>query len=244
MAEPSPDPSVGASLTTAGVLGRALVAFAVYIMAGGLAFAMFRVPSVSSNLVGYVEGAVQATLVGIAALFVYTAHAPPAVSWRVRGLLGRAAITYAIFFAVWLPFAMFLYPAWLQQIDVQLQPQPTLKYFAEPYERSRFGPLSVLTMACLLVPAAEEILFRGHLQEVLKRFVPTGVAVALTAGVFGLFHGLEYALPIGLLGVLFGVLKERSGSLMVPIFAHILHNSITIGATVIYPQFYSWIYGE
>ena len=67
-------------------------------------------------------------------------------------------------------------------------------------------------------------------------------AVALTTLVFGLAHGLPYALPVGLLGAFFGWLAVRHGSLLAPIAAHTLHNGVVVAVTVLWPESLDLLY--
>ena len=79
-------------------------------------------------------------------------------------------------------------------------------------------------------------MFRGYVQGALKKLAPTWVAVVLTATLFGLIHGLVYALPIGLLGLFFGAIREKYGSLQVAVVLHAMHNSLTVAVTFVFPQ--------
>ena len=244
MDEPSTGSAAAASLEL-GQVGRALGACAVYFTVVMLAMGLLRVPPLSDGVVPNVEGGVLAMLFGVAALLVYAAYFPPPVRWLQRGVLGRAAATYAVFLLVWVPLAMIVYPWVLRHLDAPLAAQPTLRYLAEPsLVRSTPRSITVIAMACLIVPLAEEILFRGYVQEMLKRFMPTTTAVVVAAVLFGLAHDVEYAVPIGFLGLLFGVLKERCGCLAVSVFAHALHNTITVVLVICFPQILVWLYGS
>ena len=81
-----------------------------------------------------------------------------------------------------------------------------------------------------LVPAiCEEVLFRGYLHRQVER-VFGGLAAAVGVGVvFGLFHlRLTQALPLVALGVYFGLLVWATGSLWVPVAAHLLNNGAQV----------------
>ncbi|EKB50140.1 CPBP family intramembrane glutamic endopeptidase [Cecembia lonarensis] len=91
-----------------------------------------------------------------------------------------------------------------------------------------------LVVIGLLAGIGEEVLFRGVLQPKMQLY--TGnihVAVWLTAFIFSAIHMQFYGLfPRMLLGAIFGYLYFYSGSLLYPIIAHILNNSLTI--TLVY----------
>lgn len=95
---------------------------------------------------------------------------------------------------------------------------------------------SLLT-TLLCWPLAEECLFRGALQGALLRRPALTVrgwgvsgAALLAAVAFALAHvpahGLAHAAAVFAPGVVFGILRERTGGLAVPIAAHGLANGL------------------
>lgn len=88
-------------------------------------------------------------------------------------------------------------------------------------------PLSVgFILAMTLLPGpCEELLFRGFiLRGLLRRYGPM-TAVVLTAFLFGLFHMDPTRLPGSFfLGLVFGVVLIRTGSLYCAIIAHVTNN--------------------
>lgn len=105
-------------------------------------------------------------------------------------------------------------------------------------EQSTGTGLRVLVVlgTAVLAPLAEEMLFRGLLLRTLIRRMKPGHAVFISAVVFGVAHltdpGSWLAVPglIGL-GVVFGVLAVRSGSLAQPVAVHGLYNLLGVLAT-------------
>lgn len=88
----------------------------------------------------------------------------------------------------------------------------------------------VLSGLILLVglagPVAEELFFRGLLYGWLRNRIGVFRGLAVTALLFAGLHADAVAfLPILGLGFLFGWVYEKSGSLLAPISAHILHNA-------------------
>ena len=81
----------------------------------------------------------------------------------------------------------------------------------------------------LLVPAAEEVLYRGLVYGRVRRTLPPAAAVLLTAVLFALGHGgilqIVYAF---LCGLLLGAARERSGRLTAPLLFHIGANLTSI----------------
>lgn len=88
----------------------------------------------------------------------------------------------------------------------------------------RTGPLVILVVvAGLIIPIAEEVLFRGLLYGWLRRWGPW-VAMTGSALLFGLPHGPAAAVPATVLGLGFAWLRERDGSLLGPALLHVLNN--------------------
>jgi uncharacterized protein len=89
-----------------------------------------------------------------------------------------------------------------------------------------------VVVATLLVPAAEEILFRGGLFRYLRTRMPRWAAISTTSVLFGALHvqwsnhmgGLPSLLPLVVLAAVFCVAYERTGSIATPIVAHALFN--------------------
>ncbi|CRX38144.1 type II CAAX endopeptidase family protein [Estrella lausannensis] len=98
-------------------------------------------------------------------------------------------------------------------------------------------PLFFLMMftITLIVPVCEEILFRGYLQNFLRRFLPRFPAIAITSLVFALFHfsGSQSAGNFVILPSLFffslylGFVYEKWGSLSASYGLHAFFNGVS-----------------
>ena len=86
----------------------------------------------------------------------------------------------------------------------------------------------------LIAGIAEEVFFRGVLQSKMHIYTNNiHVSVWITAFIFSAIHIQFYGLfPRMILGAIFGYLYFYSGSLVYPIIAHILNNSLTV--TLVY----------
>jgi uncharacterized protein len=93
--------------------------------------------------------------------------------------------------------------------------------------------------AVVLAPVAEELLFRGLLHRSLRsrwRIVP---ATVVSSFLFAVVHvDVVLSQPLALVGLtlvgaVLAVAYERTGSLLVPIVIHAVHNAITIIAVVV-----------
>lgn len=158
-----------------------------------------------------------------------------------RGIGFHLVGAYVLVLAVWVPLFMFVYPVVWTNLGLELTPQPHLEYFVDPTFDLRFWIM--LATICLLGPIIEEVVFRGFLQTALARWVGDWSALISTSLLFGLVHGVSYALPLAVMGGFFGYLRMRDQGMMAPMFAHCLHNSVTIGVTIFWPEMFSEVYG-
>lgn len=86
-------------------------------------------------------------------------------------------------------------------------------------------------LAALWAPLAEEAIFRGGLYRHLRSRFNVILAACATAAAFGLMHGYPILMlgPVIALGFAFSILREWRDSLIAPIVAHALHNSLVLG---------------
>lgn len=93
------------------------------------------------------------------------------------------------------------------------------------------GRLILNLFILAIVPAlSEELFFRGVLQQILQKwFRSGGLAVVITALVFSTLHLQFYGfLPRFILGLMFGYLFLWSGSIWIPVLAHMVNNSVPV----------------
>ncbi len=76
-------------------------------------------------------------------------------------------------------------------------------------------------------PLAEELVFRGIIQPRLERAMPVWIAVVLQAALFGLIHGTPVQIGYAfVMGLLFGYIRHRTGSILPTIAAHAAFNAM------------------
>jgi uncharacterized protein len=140
-----------------------------------------------------------------------------AIRWNWPGITGVRFVVAGLAFALVVEFLSRFLP-----IPNSL---PVDKYFSEiagAYLMSVFG----ITLAPLL----EELFFRGLLYPVMRRAVGTTAAVLFTATLFALIHGaqLGYAwaplLSIFVVGVVFTLVREKTGSVAASFLMHCGYN--------------------
>jgi membrane protease YdiL (CAAX protease family) len=98
--------------------------------------------------------------------------------------------------------------------------------------------LTSLTLAhvALLVPLAEELLWRGMVQPALRALAGPWAAIGATTTLFVLIHWSAIApegraAGLGMIAVLavgLGVLRERTGSVTAPVLLHALFNAANV----------------
>lgn len=83
--------------------------------------------------------------------------------------------------------------------------------------------------AVLVAPLCEELLFRGYLYPVAKKFTGPWLAACSSALFFAAAHGnLSAMLPLFLFGLLLVWIYEKTGSLWAPIAVHFCFNGATV----------------
>jgi hypothetical protein len=95
--------------------------------------------------------------------------------------------------------------------------------------------LYLIPITFLFVAPAEELLFRGIVQGLFRRAYGAVPAILIASALFGAVHyialsgggsKLTYVAVAATLGVILGVLYEKSQNLLVPILVHALYNAI------------------
>ena len=106
-------------------------------------------------------------------------------------------------------------------------PQDVVRVFGET--PNLLLKVSLAVTACLFSPLVEEMIFRGFLYPVLRRFTDGVFAGVFTGLLFGLVHRNLYgALPLAVLGIVLAVAYERARGLALPVAIHALFNTATI----------------
>ena len=111
--------------------------------------------------------------------------------------------------------------------------QPIVTYFLQhPGWRER---AAIISMAVVVAPIAEELLFRGYFYGVLRRYAGRIPAIAISSILFAAMHlYLPSMLGLALLAVILCLLYERTGSLWANILVHATFNAISIVMLLIF----------
>jgi len=102
------------------------------------------------------------------------------------------------------------------------------------------GPLQftvTLIGLCMLVPLAEEIVFRGLIQQIFARNMGPILAVALAGAVFGAVHlNAHLLISITVFGWYLGWVYYATGNLTYTIVSHALFNTVALAQLTWSPE--------
>lgn len=145
---------------------------------------------------------------------------------RVReGLMGYVAVVPPL-------ICLFLLIAVILKIfSYEPEPQNVVQIFLK---RSTETYLVAFTLFVAIVgPVLEEVFFRGFAYQALKKKWGVWPGAIITSAVFAAFHLNAVAFfPILFLGLFLTYLYQSTGSLVAPITAHIIHNTIMVALTL------------
>jgi membrane protease YdiL (CAAX protease family) len=138
----------------------------------------------------------------------------------------------------WRPLAVGIGDRWLWAIIIAA----TLYSLAAPFFLSRFdqqshlafklpsdlaASLILVTLAVVVAPVTEELLFRGWIYTGLRHRLGVWPALILSSAMFALAHYEDthfYALAVFPIGLALGGMRERAGSIKAPILFHAFYN--------------------
>ncbi len=91
--------------------------------------------------------------------------------------------------------------------------------------------------AILIAPLVEEIVFRGFIYAVIKRYTDGIYAALCSSLLFAIVHlHVGTLIPLALLALFFCYMYERTGSLWVPMVLHGLFNGTSITVMLFFPN--------
>lgn len=125
------------------------------------------------------------------------------------------------------------------------EPVPQIAHESLVSLQEDFNPARLIVLfvtAVIAAPLIEETVFRGVLQTSLMRWMKgqRWIAIILSAAVFSSIHAwvvpTHSLVPLFVLGIVWGYLYERTGSLLAPILAHAVFNAANIGIALCMPE--------
>jgi hypothetical protein len=147
------------------------------------------------------------------------------------GLLTAAAVLPAAWLLQWSAAAL------LTLWHVEAETQTAVQVLRDAPGWAQRLPLGVITI--LIVPPAEEMLFRGLLYPCVKQAGYPRLALWGTALMFAAIHvNLATFVPLTLLALVLVWLYEKTDNLLAPVVAHGLFNALNFAALLLFDQ--SW----
>ena len=118
--------------------------------------------------------------------------------------------------------------------------QDVVKMMKENKDPLLFVVLAIV--ACVGAPLSEEIVFRGYIYPVVKRFTNIPISIIFNGLLFAAIHGNLAALPtLFFLGVILAAAYELSGSLWLPVAIHAAYNTVSVilmKLMTLYPEWF------
>ena len=110
-------------------------------------------------------------------------------------------------------------------------------YYTPELLEAGYGWAVILIYICFQPAIFEEIAFRGIIQESLYGYMNTKESILLTAILFSILHLSAISFfPFFLVGLMTGLLRLKSKSLLPGMIAHFVHNLwVVLFEMVLYP---------
>lgn len=156
--------------------------------------------------------------------------------WRFFGL-HRVRFRKALGLAVGLllagyPLVVLAFVIAQAALGIEAQRQEIVEYFIGVSNNADLLSIAMtLFLGIVLAPVAEELIFRGYIYGVFKRYLGMWLALLLNAALFAVVHLNLASLPaLFVLAACFTIAYEITGSLLVNIFMHSLFNLVSFAA--------------
>lgn len=89
------------------------------------------------------------------------------------------------------------------------------------------GALILAIIAVFIAPILEELLFRGYVLSTLNKYYSSTIAIIISAAIFAGIHiEFQVFIPLFILGILLGYLRNSTGNIYYSITFHMLNNSL------------------
>jgi sodium transport system permease protein len=164
----------------------------------------------------------------------FSFHLPSWSMWLVAVLLGGSLWTF------------------IYELEVSMLTDERIEFLKKLFATFKLNltevPLWVKLFALAVAPAiCEEFFFRGFLQNAIRQRTSAALSILCAGVLFGLFHVIvkdallfERLLPSTLMGIVLGIVYERSGSVFPGMLLHLLHNGFLVTVSEYEKQLTSW----
>ena len=175
-------------------------------------------------------------LVAIVLTFLILRHRNPLHLFGLRGMSPAQNLKAAsVGLVAALPVVYFIHSLCLLVIGEDAEPQPLLQFLAQ--NATLLDRLILIGTALVVAPVAEELIFRGYVFGVLRRYTGRWWAMVISALIFAAIHAhIPSFAGLFALAVALTLVYEGTGSLWAPIIMHSLFNGITVVLTLAWPD--------
>lgn len=219
---------------------RPFWAFILIFLFTQVVSAVFSLVAIRLNLIPNLDAADASAyallIANILAIMLFFCYRPEAVNWQrtVNGLQDTNMHRTLWIFLLAIPVILLV-----NLIQELFFPNIPNLVSEELMREIIDNPAGMITVS-LIGPLAEELLFRGGVQnDLYRRCEAQGwqVAVGLSAGIFALIHMNPAQMPAAfILGILLGFAYWWTGSLIAPVAIHVFNNSLACILYMIAPE--------
>ncbi|MBZ0270594.1 CPBP family intramembrane metalloprotease [bacterium] len=151
-------------------------------------------------------------------------------SWGALEYMGVARVSWRAF-GFWM--GVFIVFTIVSEAVVRLAGLETGEWYETAYKLTQSRGL-MFAVVCVGAPVVEELLFRGFLFRGIKKSFGPVVAIVITTAFFAYAHvGFAYNVTglvfVTLLGALFGLMRDRTDSVLPGMAAHFVNNTVFFG---------------
>jgi membrane protease YdiL (CAAX protease family) len=144
---------------------------------------------------------------------------------------GRRVLRAVLLFYVPMLVIVSLVAQWMSGWLQNIAPGPPEQELVRVFQTAEGTGLRVMIVlaAVVIAPLAEEIMFRGFVYGVLKRYTDAPFAAILSGLFFAIIHmHIGSLVPLWVLAVIFCIAYEITGCLLVPMLLHAAFNGTSI----------------
>lgn len=142
--------------------------------------------------------------------------------WLLWVILGILLVTPAVMF-----LSEWFRTDWLEPIFGKMEEQDVVD--SMKLTKGLGLKIGLIVSACVVAPIVEELIFRGYIYGVLKKFTNPLLAMIVAGALFAAVHmNLPALFPLWILAIILTLSYELSGSLWVPIGIHAGFNTFSV----------------
>jgi membrane protease YdiL (CAAX protease family) len=219
---------------------EALLALVLPVLFGVLLYAPFlREGKAEEHLVAALTVQAVAAALGAAAAILVASRSSAFRREQLGITLRGAPRFFALGLAAWFAFlpayavANLLNAALHEMLGLPVELQMPVEGLAREGDPAALG--AILLLVTIWIPVAEEITFRGIVYGALRRYLGRAAGMIGSAVLFALLHDRSALVPILAVGLLLAWIYERTGSIVAPIAAHMLHNGVVVATVRAFP---------